>query len=142
MEIVQIFLWVIYPYMVAVIFAMGLVWNCDTTELYEENHQFIRKSKAFRLTVKSLMFLSVSTGIITVLMYGVEQDTVHLFQWMISVLSLHPEIQLIEKLSLLTRMHVVLVLTFLLMVSFTKYINYLLHPLLYLKKQNINMSHE
>lgn len=136
MGMIQTLLWIIYPYMVGVIFTMGIVWNCDITELYQDNNHMNRKSKMFRKTVKGLMFLSVSTGLAVLIFYGFDQDSLHLFQWLVSLISLRPDMELISNLSMLSRMHIVLVLTCLLMISFTKYINYLLHPFLYYRKQS------
>lgn len=138
----QTLLWMIYPYMVAVIFAMGIVWNCDTTELFQNNIKLNRKSNVYRKTVKGLMLLSIATGISILIFNGFEKDSIHLFQWLVSLLSLRPDMELIYKLSILSRMHIILVLTCLLMLSFTKYINYILHPFFHYRKQSINMSHE
>lgn len=135
-------LWMIYPYMVVVIFAMGIVWNCDTTELFQNNNKLNRKSSAFRKTVKGLMFLSIASGIAILLFYGIEKDSIRLFQWLVSLVSLRPDMELISNLSVLSRMHIILVLTFLLMLSFTKYINYMLHPLFHYRKQSVKISHE
>ena len=135
-------LWMIYPYMVAVIFTMGIVWNCDTTELFQNNYKLNRKSSAFRKTVKGLMLLSIVTGIAILLFYGFEKDSIHLFQWLVSLVSLRPDMELVSSLSVLSRMHIILVLTCLLMLSFTKYINYMLHPLFYYRKQSVKISHE
>lgn len=140
--IFQALLWMIYPYMVAVIFTMGIVWNCDTTELYRGNNKATRKSSAFRQTVKGLLFLSTATGIAILVFNGLDKESMQLFQWLVSLIHLRPDMELIANLSLLARMHIVLVLTSLLMLSFTKYINYLLHPLLYYRKQNLKIGQE
>lgn len=142
MGIFQASLWMIYPYMVAVIFTMGIVWNCDTTELYGDNNKVIRKSNVFRQTVKGFLFLSTATGIAILVFNGFDKESIHLFQWLVSLIQLRPDMELIMNLSILARMHIVLVLTSLLMLSFTKYINYLLHPLLYYRKQNLKISQE
>lgn len=135
-------LWMIYPYMVVVIFAMGIVWNCDTTELFQNNIKLKRKSSAFRKTVKGLMFLSIATGIAILFFYGLDKDSIRLFQWLVSLVSLRPNMELISNLSVLSRMHIILVLTCFLMLSFTKYINYMLHPLFHYRKQSVKVSHE
>lgn len=142
MGIFQALLWMIYPYMVAVIFTMGIVWNCDTTELYQDNNKATRKSNVFRQTVKGFLFLSTATGIAILVFNGFDKESIHLFQWVVSLIQLRPDMELIMNLSILARMHIVLVLTSLLMLSFTKYINYLLHPLLYYRKQNLKIGQE
>jgi nitrate reductase gamma subunit len=142
MGIIQALLWMIYPYMVAVIFTMGIVWNCDTTELYRGNNKANRKSNAFRHAVKGFIFLSTATGISILLFNGFDKESIQLFQWLVSLILLRPDMELIMNLSILARMHIVLVLTSLLLLSFTKYINYLLHPLLYYRKQSLKISQE
>lgn len=142
MGILQTLLWMIYPYMVAVIFTMGIVWNCDPTVLYKENYQTARKNNVYRYAVSALLLLSTATGVAILLYNGVAKESLQLYQWLLSLILLRPDMELIANLSLLSRMHIVFVLTSLLLLSFSKYMNYMLHPLVYFRKQTMNIYHD
>jgi nitrate reductase gamma subunit len=131
MEMLQIFLWIVYPYTVAAIVAMGIVWQYDATR--EEG----TTSKASRLlvyVVRGLMVASTATGILIVLSSRIANEPVQLLKWLISLAQLKPDLNLVLNISILSKVHYIIVFLFLLSLAFTKEIYYLLKPHLYLKK--------
>ncbi|MCM3663004.1 respiratory nitrate reductase subunit gamma [Mesobacillus subterraneus] len=131
MEMLQIFLWIVYPYTVAAIVAMGIVWQYDATR--EEG----TTSKASRLlvyVVRGLMAASTATGILIVLSSSIANEPVQLLKWLISLAQLKPDLNLVLNISILSKIHYIIVFLFLLSLAFTREIYYLLKPHLYLKK--------
>ncbi|MBT2694310.1 respiratory nitrate reductase subunit gamma [Bacillus sp. ISL-55] len=131
MELIQLFLWIVYPYSVAAIVAMGLVWQYDASR--EEG----TRSKAGRfllVVVKTLMVASTATGIAIVLSSSIAYEPVLLFRWLISLAQLRPDMSLVTDVSILSKVHFIIVFLFLLSLAFTKEIYYLLKPHLYIKK--------
>lgn len=139
MEMLQIFLWIVYPYSVAAIVAMGLVWQYDASR--EEG----TRSKAGRLLlviVKTLMAASTATGIAIVLSSSIANEPVLLLRWLISLAQLQPDMSLVTDVSILSKMHFIFVFLFLLSLAFTKEIYYLLKPHLYIKKIFVKLHFE
>ncbi|MBS8263056.1 hypothetical protein DYI25_01240 [Mesobacillus boroniphilus] len=139
MEMLQIFLWIVYPYSVAAIVAMGLVWQYDASR--EEG----TRSKAGRLllvVVKTLMAASTATGIAIVLSSSIANEPVLLLRWLISLAQLQPDMSLVTDVSILSKVHFIVVFLFLLSLAFTKEIYYLLKPHLYLKKIFLKLHFE
>lgn len=139
MEMLQIFLWIVYPYSVAAIVAMGLVWQYDASR--EEG----TRSKAGRLLlviVKTLMAASIATGIAIVLSSSIANEPVLLLRWLISLAQLQPDMSLVTDVSILSKMHFIFVFLFLLSLAFTKEIYYLLKPHLYIKKIFVKLHFE
>jgi nitrate reductase gamma subunit len=139
MEMLQIFLWIVYPYSVAAIVAMGLVWQYDASR--EEG----TRSKAGRLllvVVKTLMAASTATGIAIVLSSSIANEPVLLFRWLISLAQLQPDVSLVMNVSILSKVHFIVVFLFLLSLAFTKEIYYLLKPHLYIKKIFLKLQFE
>lgn len=139
MEMLQIFLWIVYPYTVAAIVVMGLVWQYDSSR--EEGSQ----SKAGRLlayAVKGLMIVCTVTGIAIVLSGRLSNEPVLLLKWLISLAQLQPDKELILDISILSKIHFISVFLFLLILAFTKEISYLLKPHLYLKKLFLKLQLE
>ena len=131
MEMLQVFLWIVYPYTVAAIVAMGLVWQ------YDESREEGVTTKAGRLLVylvKGLMIISTITGITIVLSNNISNEPVQLLLWLLSLAQLQPDMDLIMDISILSKVHFIVVFLFLLGLAFTKEISYLLKPHLYLKK--------
>ncbi|WLR57711.1 respiratory nitrate reductase subunit gamma [Mesobacillus subterraneus] len=127
----QIFLWIVYPYTVAAIVAMGLVWQ------YDESREEETRSKAgsfLLVVVKTLMVASTATGIAIVLSSSIAYEPVLLFRWLISLAQLQPDMSLVTDVSILSKVHFIIVFLFLLSLAFTKEIYYLLKPHLYIKK--------
>ena len=139
MEMLQIFLWIVYPYSVAAIVAMGLVWQYDAS-IEEGTH-----SKAGRLLLvvgKTLMAASTATGIAIVLSSSIANEPVLLFRWLISLAQLQPDMSLVMDVSILSKVHFIIVFLFLLSLAFTKEIYYLLKPHLYIKKIYVKLHFE
>lgn len=139
MEMLQIFLWIVYPYSVAAIVAMGLVWQYDASR--EEG----TRSKAGRfllVVVKTLMVASTATGIAIVLSSSIAYEPVLLFRWLISLAQLQPDMSLVMDVSILSKVHFIVVFLFLLSLAFTKEIYYLLKPHLYIKKIFLKLQFE
>jgi len=139
MEMLQIFLWIVYPYSVVAILAMGLVWQYDASR--EEGS----RSKAGRLllvVVKTLMAASTATGIAIVLSSSIAYEPVLLLRWLISLAQLQPDMSLVMDVSILSKVHFIIVFLFLLSLAFTKEIYYLFKPHLYLKKIFLKLHFE
>jgi nitrate reductase gamma subunit len=139
MEMLQIFLWIVYPYSVAATVAMGLVWQYDSSR--EEG----TRSKAGRfllVVVKTLMVASTATGIAIVLSSSIAYEPVLLFRWLISLAQLQPDMSLVTDVSILSKVHFIIVFLFLLSLAFTKEIYYLLKPHLYIKKIFLKLQFE
>jgi nitrate reductase gamma subunit len=139
MEMLHIFLWIVYPYSVAAIVGMGLVWQFDASG--EE----APRSKAGRLLlvlVKTLMAASTATGIAILLSGSIAYEPVLLFRWIISLAQLQPDMSLVMDVSILSKVHFIVVFLFLLSLAFTKEIYYLLKPHLYLKKIFLKLHFE
>ncbi|MGV2940785.1 respiratory nitrate reductase subunit gamma [Mesobacillus sp. LC4] len=139
MEMLHIFLWIVYPYSVVAIVAMGLVWQYDASR--EEG----TRSKAGRLLlgiVKILMAASTATGIAIVLSSSIAYEPVLLLRWLISLAQLQPDMSLVMDVSILSKVHFIVVFLFLLSLAFTKEIYYLLKPHLYLKKIFLKLQFE
>jgi nitrate reductase gamma subunit len=139
MEMLQIFLWIVYPYSVAAIVAMGLVWQYDASR--EEG----TRSKAGRfllVVVKTLMAASTATGMAIVFSSSIAYEPVLLFRWLISLAQLQPDMSLVMDVSILSKVHFIIVFLFLLSLAFTKEIYYLLKPHLYIKKIYVKLHFE
>lgn len=139
MEMLHIFLWIVYPYSVVAIVAMGLVWQYDASR--EEG----TRSKAGRLlqgVVKTLMAASTATGLAIVLSSSIAYEPVLLLRWLISLAQLQPDLSLVTDVSILSKVHFIVVFLFLLSLAFTKEIYYLLKPHLYLKKIFLKLHFE
>lgn len=121
MEMMDMILWIIYPYMVAMIMMMGSVWQCDYSVLYSENKYFSNLSKFLLLTVKGLFTLSLFTGF-AVFFNKVGNDSLDLLYWGISFITFRPNLHFINEMSLLTRMHMLVLFTFFLMYSFSRFV--------------------
>lgn len=139
MEMVPVFLWIVYPYSVAAIVAMGLVWQYDASR--DEG----KRSKAGRfllVIVKILMAVSTATGIAILFSNSLAHEPLLLLRWIVSLVQLQPDLSLVLDVSILSKIHFVAVFLFLLSLAFTKEIYYLLKPHLYLKKVFLKLQFE
>lgn len=139
MELVQIFLWVVYPYSVAAIVGMGLVWQYDSAEDDGAESKF---GRYLACTVKALMFLSTATGIAIVLSSSISNEPLLLLRLLISLAQLQPDMELVMNISTLSKVHFIVVFMFLLSMAFTKEIYYLVKPHLYVKKLYLKLHFE
>lgn len=135
MEIVKVILWTIYPYSIMAIIGMGLVWQYDLTKVAENKHGKSKASIILKNTIISLSFLCLITGIAVVFYSNMTNDTEQLISWSLSLLRFNPDINGIMNITILTQIHLLLVLTLLLVLSFTKYITYLFKPHHFFKLQ-------
>lgn len=132
MNMLQIMLWLVYPYAVVAILGMGLIWKANPVE--QEGQESVRKYHIFlNRTTIGLMFLSFGSGIAILLFNGVANESAMLYQWVLSLINLDPNMELIRSISFLSRTHFLLLLTFLLLLPFSKYIGYLWPPKLMTK---------
>jgi nitrate reductase gamma subunit len=134
MDLLQIFLWLIYPYVVVAIVGMGWIWRVDTQTNDDEKVSFKKRSLFLNRTIISLMFLSFSTGVGVILFNSITNEPEKLFHWVKSLVYLEPDLDLIRSTSFLSRTHFILLLTFLLLLSFSTYIGYVTKPFLYVKE--------
>jgi nitrate reductase gamma subunit len=139
MEMLQMFLWIVYPYTVAAIVAMGLVWQYDASR-YESAST--KTERLLTIIVKGLMIISTATGIAIVLSSNISNEPVRLLRWLLSLAQLQPDMDLILNISILSKVHFIVVFLFLLGLAFTNEIAYLLKPHLYLKKIYLKLHFE
>lgn len=135
----QIFLWIVYPYSVAAIVAMGLVWQYDASR---EDGTRSKAGTFLLVVVKTLMVASTATGIAIVMSTSIAYEPVLLFRWLISLAQLQPDMSLVTDVSILSKVHFIIVFLFLLSLAFTKEIYYLLKPHLYIKKIFLKLQFE
>jgi nitrate reductase gamma subunit len=128
MEMLHVVLWLIYPYTIMVIIGMSLVWQYDIAKVLEDADVNLKTSQALRKAITSLLCLSSITGIAVLFSSSMPNDPEHLFDWLLSLLQFHPDLSVIMNISILSQVHLFLVLTLLLLLSFTKYISYLFIP--------------
>lgn len=131
MGMLEVFLWIVYPYTVAAIVSMGLVWQYDASRT--ESAETI-SGRLLVYLVKVLMVLSTATGIAIVFSNRIAGEPVQLLRWLFSLAQLQPDMDLILNISILSKVHFFVFFLFLLSLAFTKEITYLLRPHLYLKK--------
>lgn len=121
MEIFNMILWVIYPYTVLIIVMMGRLWKCDFSQLYKGNKIFESIGTVLFIVVKALLWLSLLSGAASLFVSGVGNDLLDMLYWGISFISFRPNTDLIEKMSLLTQLHMMVLFTFFLVLSFTMF---------------------
>lgn len=141
MDMLHVILWMIYPYTVVAILGMGLVWQYDMEKVVEGSQVELKTNQTLKRSITSLMGLCLITGIAVFIFSSIANEPRQLFNWVLSLLRLQPDMELIMNISILSQVHLLLVLTLLLVFSFTKYISYLLIPhqlikVLFLKKIN------
>lgn len=135
MEMLHVVLWLIYPYTIMVILGMGLVWQYDIAQVLEDADVNLKTSQFLRKTITGLMGLSFITGIVVIFSSSMPNDPENLFNWFLSLVRFNPDINVIMNISILSQVHLFLVLTLLLLLSFTKYISYVFIPHRYIKFQ-------
>jgi nitrate reductase gamma subunit len=141
MDMLHVIIWMIYPYTVVAILGMGLVWQYDMEKVVEGSQVELKTSQTLKRTITSLMGLCLITGIAVFIFSSIANEPRQLFHWVLSLFRLQPDMELIMNISILSQVHLLLVLTLLLVFSFTKYISYLFIPhqfirVLFLKKNN------
>ncbi|WP_338449067.1 respiratory nitrate reductase subunit gamma [Niallia oryzisoli] len=119
MEMFRMILWVIYPYTVLLIVMMGYLWKCDYSKIYNGNKTFERVCKVLFIAVKALLWLSLLSGAAALFESGKGNDLLDMLYWGISFISFRPNTGLIEQMSWLAQMHIMVLFTFILVLSFT-----------------------
>ncbi|WP_075981456.1 respiratory nitrate reductase subunit gamma [Bacillus massilinigeriensis] len=137
MEIFQTLLWIVYPYIVFAVFGMGVVWQNDVEEVQAQQNQLVIHERLINRVVVGLMGLSVLTGLAVVYYTRINNEPRMIFDWVMSVLRLHPDTDIIRNISFLSRVHFVILLTSILLISFTNYLPYLLKPYLLFRRKVI-----
>ncbi|GEM_PF-3695238 len=140
MGLLQMMLWLVYPYAVIAVLGMGLIWQVHPRLEQEEVRSIQRFHKFLNRTTIALMLLSFLTGIGVVLFNRISDDPEKLYHWVKSLMHLEPDTALIEDISLLSRTHFILLLTFLFILPFSKYIRYLWIPGFFSKEKWSNDS--
>lgn len=135
MEMFRIMFWMIYPYIVIAILGMALVWQIKSPGDQDGEDLNGRFSLLLNGTIKGLMILSLLSGIGVIWFYHMSNEPEKLFYWVKSLVVLNPDTSLIENISILTRTHFILLLTFILVLSFSSKISYLWRPHLYFKRK-------
>jgi nitrate reductase gamma subunit len=128
MDLLHLVLWVIYPYAIIVIVGMGLVWQYDTAKVIESNEQEFKTSRLIRKLIQLLSVLCLISGMAVIGFAKINHDPTQLFNWTISLLKFNPNIEFIKQISIISQVHLFLVLTLLFVLSFTKYISLIFNP--------------
>lgn len=124
MDLLQIMLWLVYPYAVVAILGMGLIWKVNTPLDQDEGGSFKKVYQLLNQTTIGLMIMSFATGLAVILFMNISNEPEKLFYWVKSLVYLEPDMELIGSISILSRSHFLLLLTFLLILPFSKYIKY------------------
>lgn len=128
MDLLQVMLWLVYPYAVVAILGMGFIWKANTPIEQEERGVLRLGYKFLNRTTIGLMILSFASGIAVIMFNGIANESVKLYHWVMSLVYLDPDMDLIRSISFLSRTHFLLLLTFLVLLPFSKYIRYLWPP--------------
>jgi nitrate reductase gamma subunit len=124
MEMLHLVLWMIYPYTIMAIVIMGIIWQYDISNMSFDSETNVKTSKLMRKTISSLVILSITTGIAVIF----SSDPVYLVNWMTSLLLFNPDTRALMNISILSQIHLLLVLTLLLFLSLSNYFSYLFTP--------------
>lgn len=124
MEMYHLMLWIVFPYSVAAIVGMGLIWQLDVP--IGAGDKAISKTKpitAFLLRV--LLLLSTLSGF---WMLYLSEQFVQLLLWLLSLIQFNPDMDLILNSSIIFQVHFIFVFLFFLLLAFTNKVRYLLKP--------------
>lgn len=125
MDLLQVMLWLVYPYAVVAILGMGFIWKANTP-IEQEKQGILRLGYTFlNRTTIGLMILSFASGLAVIMFNGLANESAKLYQWVLSLIYLDPDMDLLRSISFLSRTHFLLLLTFLVLLPFSKYIRYL-----------------
>ncbi len=127
-------LWVVFPYMVAAVVAMSLIWQLDITN--EGNEKSVKgfKKKLLSYIIWALLLLSSITGLAMVIESGMGNEPAKLLRWLLSMVQFHPDIDMVRNVSLLSRIHFVIAFLFLSFLACSNKLVYLMKPHLYWKR--------
>ncbi|WP_409274399.1 respiratory nitrate reductase subunit gamma [Neobacillus sp. SCS-31] len=131
MELLQWFVWLVYPYTVAAVLGMGIVWQYDTQDQFGNMQR--KSGMILNRIVKMLWLLTTLTGVGLIVFNGATGELAAMAGWMIGFLHFSPNMEILKHASLLMQIHVILLFTFLLFFSFTKYVSIVFKPIHLLK---------
>jgi nitrate reductase gamma subunit len=121
MSISECLLWVVLPYSSLAIFIMGVIWQYEEKENYQNQRiQFYIKEVC---CIGVAVFVA-ATGVFSVFSYQLRNQLV---DFMIGLAQFNPSIQLLEATSLLFKIHVLSICVLLFILPFTKYIKIVNH---------------
>lgn len=135
MELLDWFVWLVYPYTVAAVLGMGIVWQYDTPVQFDIMER--KPGRVLNTIVKVLWLLTTLTGIGLIAFSRAAEELSTMFGWLIGFLHFSPDMELLTNASLLLRIHLILLFTFLLFFSFTKYVSIVFKPLHVLKTLSV-----
>ena len=128
MEMYQILLWIVFPYMVLAIVGMGIIWQLDISKGVRSQSL---PERILTGSLKGLLILCTLTGLA---MIHLSNEFVQMVLWLLSLIQLNPDMNLILSISTLSQAHLIIFFLFLLALAFTNKIAYIIRPHLYLKK--------
>lgn len=128
------FAWLVYPYTVAAVLGMGVVWQYESLAMFEEMQ--VKSGAILNRITKLLWLFTTLTGIGLIAFYRSTDDLPNMAQWLLGFLYFSPNLSLLKHASVLLQIHLLLLFTFLLFFSFTKYVSVLFKPLYILKALN------
>lgn len=129
MDLLQIIIWLIYPYVVVAVLGMALIWRVNGPSVQEEMKFLYKLGAIVNRMILVLMVLSFLSGFGVIAFYSMTNEPEKLFYWVRSLIYLQPDLDLIGSISFLSRTHFLLLLTLLLALSFSKYIGLLSRPI-------------
>src|SRR5690554_5355389 len=137
MDFLEMAIWLVYPYLVIAILGMGLIWqiNVPLTAVNHDYKKSLFMQKFFNRFLMILLILSIITGIGVIIFYNVTDDPLLIFHWVMSLISLNPQLEIIESISTLSRTHLFFLSTFLCMVAFSSKLRKIFKPLRFFKKR-------
>ncbi|PLR97641.1 respiratory nitrate reductase subunit gamma [Bacillus sp. T33-2] len=141
MGMLQIFIWIIYPYTVAATVVMGLVWQYDPAKEFDEPDVITKARRILVNAVKALLILSTLTGMGMLLFGSIADEPVRILRWVLSLVQLKPDMELVSNISILSQAHFIIALSFLMGLAFTNKVSYLLKPHEYVKKLLIKIQY-
>ena len=138
MELLDIILWIIYPYSVIPIVLMGLIWQYDFEYIKQYSTESgIQTLSIVKWMIRFLLIIVTMTGISLVFVDQLNGDRLLLVQWLIGLMTLSPSIDLILHSSIVTKIHIFTFFTLLFILPFTTYIRFITKPIRYIfNKQN------
>ncbi|RHW43199.1 hypothetical protein D1B31_00545 [Neobacillus notoginsengisoli] len=128
------FAWLVYPYTVTAVLGMGIVWQYDSPDRFEEIQ--MKSGLILNRVVKLLWLFTTLTGIGLIAFYRSTDELPNMFEWLIGFLHFNPDLTLLKHASVLLQVHLMLLFTFLLFFSFTKYVSIMFKPIHILKALN------
>lgn len=135
MGLLDWFVWLVYPYTVAAVLGMGIVWQYDTPDQFDRMER--KPGRVLNTIVKVLWLLTTLTGIGLIAFSRATEELSTMFGWLKGFLHFSPDMELLMHASLLLRIHLILLFTFLLFFSFTKYVSIVFKPFHVLKTLSI-----